>query len=132
MLCLFTLVFGVHFCIIFCGNKYEADIAVYFPSRRTPAGSSVLESYLGTSPQLPALVLSQLRSGGEVFHFPSQRPLQSGRILQWLQGVERQEEEPAGRDHELFVIQRRTYFNRESGCWEALPTFIQYENKNPL
>ncbi|XP_076151722.1 thioredoxin domain-containing protein 16 [Alosa pseudoharengus] len=64
--------------------------------RRTPAGSSVLESYLGASPQLPALVLSQLRSGGEVFHFPPQRPLQSGRILQWLQGVERQEEEPAG------------------------------------
>ncbi|KAL2098499.1 hypothetical protein ACEWY4_004979 [Coilia grayii] len=63
--------------------------------RRTPAGRSVLESYLGATPPLPALVLSQLHSGGEVFHFPPQRPLQSARILQWLQNIESQGDEPA-------------------------------------
>ncbi|XP_062379571.1 thioredoxin domain-containing protein 16 [Sardina pilchardus] len=82
------------------GLSHAGHLQSYLPCwinlRRTPAGSSVLESYLGASPQLPALVLSQLCSNGEVFHFPPQRPLQSGSILQWLHGVERQEEEPAG------------------------------------
>ncbi|XP_018583319.2 thioredoxin domain-containing protein 16 isoform X2 [Scleropages formosus] len=63
---------------------------------RTPAGRAVLESYLGSIPQLPALVLSQLASGGEVFHFPSESPLNSDTVLQWLHRVERKEEQPAG------------------------------------
>ncbi|KAL4656246.1 thioredoxin domain-containing protein 16 isoform X1 [Arapaima gigas] len=63
---------------------------------RTPAGRAVLESYLGFVPQLPALVLSQLASGGEVFHFPPESPLTSNAVLQWLRRVERREEQPAG------------------------------------
>ncbi|KPP60353.1 thioredoxin domain-containing protein 16-like [Scleropages formosus] len=67
-----------------------------FQGGRTPAGRAVLESYLGSIPQLPALVLSQLASGGEVFHFPSESPLNSDTVLQWLHRVERKEEQPAG------------------------------------
>ncbi|XP_031436395.1 thioredoxin domain-containing protein 16 isoform X2 [Clupea harengus] len=83
------------------GLLHAGHLERYLPCwinlRRTPAGSAVLESYLGGSPQLPALVLSQLQhSAGEVFNFPPRRPLQSRKILQWLQSVESQEEEPAG------------------------------------
>ncbi|KAI4889220.1 hypothetical protein NFI96_022473 [Prochilodus magdalenae] len=64
---------------------------------RTPAGRSVLEAYLGFVPPLPALVLSQLISGGgEVFHFPSERPLLAGAVVQWLQRIESGQEQPAG------------------------------------
>ncbi|XP_022529032.2 thioredoxin domain-containing protein 16 isoform X3 [Astyanax mexicanus] len=63
---------------------------------RTPAGRSVLESYLGFVPPLPALVLSQLNTGGEVFHFPPERPLLAAEIIQWLQRVQNGQEPPAG------------------------------------
>ncbi|XP_041704244.2 thioredoxin domain-containing protein 16 isoform X1 [Coregonus clupeaformis] len=64
---------------------------------RTPAGKAVLEAYLGSLPLLPALVLSQLAAGGEVFHYPAGRPLMVQPILQWLQRVEDGEEPPAGK-----------------------------------
>ncbi|XP_057199953.1 thioredoxin domain-containing protein 16 [Triplophysa rosa] len=63
---------------------------------RTPVGRSVLEKYLGFVPPLPALVMSQLSTGGEVFLFPRERPLKAKNILQWLQSVENRDEHPAG------------------------------------
>lgn len=63
---------------------------------RTPVGRSVLEKYLGFVPPLPALVMSQLSTGGEVFLFPTERPLKAKNILQWLHSVENRDEHPAG------------------------------------
>ncbi|KAJ8290240.1 hypothetical protein GJAV_G00010400 [Gymnothorax javanicus] len=63
---------------------------------RTPAGRAVLESYLGSMPPLPALVLSQMYTGGEVFHYPPEKLVQSKDVLQWLKTVENRQEQPAG------------------------------------
>lgn len=63
---------------------------------RTPAGRAVLETYLSYVPPLPALVLSQLSSGGKVYHFPTERPLLSENIVQWLQRIENNQEQAAG------------------------------------
>lgn len=62
----------------------------------TPAGRAVLETYLSYVPPLPALVLSQLSTGGEVYHFPTERPLLSENIIQWLQRIEDHQEQAAG------------------------------------
>ncbi|KAJ7991016.1 hypothetical protein DPEC_G00292860 [Dallia pectoralis] len=63
---------------------------------RTPAGKAVLETYLGSMPLLPALVLSQLSSGGEIFHYPAGSPVMGQSILKWLQKVEDGDQLPAG------------------------------------
>ncbi|KAK9959570.1 hypothetical protein ABG768_009686 [Culter alburnus] len=63
---------------------------------RTPVGRSILEKYLGFVPPLPALVISKLRTGGEVFLFPPERPLMAKNILQWIHDVEHGQEQPAG------------------------------------
>ncbi|XP_073725326.1 thioredoxin domain-containing protein 16 [Misgurnus anguillicaudatus] len=63
---------------------------------RTPIGRSVLEKFFGFVPPLPALVISQLGAGGEVFLFPTGRPLKAENILQWLRAVEKRDEHPAG------------------------------------
>uniref|UniRef100_A0A3B3RLT7 Thioredoxin domain containing 16 n=1 Tax=Paramormyrops kingsleyae TaxID=1676925 RepID=A0A3B3RLT7_9TELE len=63
---------------------------------RTPVGRAVLQSYLGYVPQLPALVLSHLGSGIEVFLYPPEALLMSDTVLQWLDRIERQEEQPTG------------------------------------
>lgn len=68
---------------------------------RTPVGRSVLEKYLGFVPPLPALVMSQLKTGGEVFLFPPERLLMAKNILQWIQDVENGQEQPAGKSREL-------------------------------
>ncbi|XP_050988530.1 thioredoxin domain-containing protein 16 isoform X1 [Labeo rohita] len=63
---------------------------------RTPVGRSILEKYLGFVPPLPALVMSRLKTGGEVFLFPPERLLMAKNILQWIQDVENGQEQPAG------------------------------------
>uniref|UniRef100_A0A3B5R6P8 Thioredoxin domain containing 16 n=1 Tax=Xiphophorus maculatus TaxID=8083 RepID=A0A3B5R6P8_XIPMA len=65
-------------------------------SGRTPAGLSVLGSYLGSLPPLPALVLTHLPSGDEVYQYPPNTPILAGSVLQWLQSVEDGTESPAG------------------------------------
>ncbi|KAF4102026.1 thioredoxin domain-containing protein 16 isoform X2 [Onychostoma macrolepis] len=63
---------------------------------RTPVGRSILEKYLGFVPPLPVLVMSRLKTGGEVFLFPPERPLMAKYILQWVHDVENKQEQPAG------------------------------------
>ncbi|XP_685017.4 thioredoxin domain-containing protein 16 [Danio rerio] len=63
---------------------------------RTPVGRSILEKYLGFVPPLPSLVISQIKTGGEVFLFPSERPLKAENILRWIHDVEDRHEQPAG------------------------------------
>ncbi len=40
--------------------------------------------------------MSQLKTGGEVFLFPPERPLMAKNILQWVHDVENGQEQPAG------------------------------------
>ncbi|KAK2879002.1 hypothetical protein Q8A67_019793 [Cirrhinus molitorella] len=63
---------------------------------RTPVGRSILDKYLGFVPPLPALVMSRLKTGGEVFLFPPERPLMAKNVLQWIHDVENRQEQPAG------------------------------------
>ncbi|KAJ8341122.1 hypothetical protein SKAU_G00334130 [Synaphobranchus kaupii] len=77
-------------------GRLESYLPCWIHLGRTPAGREVLESYLGSVPQLPALVLSQLDSGGEVFLYPPEQPVLSQAVLQWLQRVDNKEEQPAG------------------------------------
>ncbi|KAJ4924123.1 hypothetical protein JOQ06_000363 [Pogonophryne albipinna] len=55
---------------------------------RTPAGMSVLGSYLGSMPPLPALVLTHLPSGDEIYQFPPNTPIVASSVLQWLQRIQ--------------------------------------------
>ena len=64
---------------------------------RTPAGVSVLRTYLGSLPPLPALVLSQLPSG-ELYHYPSHGPIVARSVLHWLEGIRDGTEPPTGTD----------------------------------
>lgn len=80
------------------GGGDESNACVSMHSRgRTPVGRAVLRSYLGYVPQLPALLLSHLGSGIEVFLYPPEAPLVSDTVLQWLDRIERQEEQPTGK-----------------------------------
>ncbi|KAM9820664.1 thioredoxin domain-containing protein 16 [Neosynchiropus ocellatus] len=63
---------------------------------RTPAAMSVLGSYLGSMPLLPALVLTHLPSGSEVYQYPPDAPILAHSVLQWLRRVEEGREPPAG------------------------------------
>lgn len=73
-------------------------------SGRTPAGMSVLGSYLGTMPPLPALVLTHLPSGDEIYQFPTNAPIVAPSVLQWLQKIEDGAESPAGKEEGLLDI----------------------------
>lgn len=66
-------------------------------SGRTPAGMSVLGSYLGSMPPLPALVLTHLPSGGEIYQYPPNTPIVAPSVLQWLHRIEDGTETPTGR-----------------------------------
>lgn len=62
----------------------------------TPAGMSVLGSYLGYMPPLPALVLTHLPDGEEVYQYPADSVVAAPSVLQWLQRIEDGAEPPAG------------------------------------
>lgn len=69
-----------------------------FHSGRTPAGMSVLGSYLGSLPPLPALVHTRMPSGDEVYQYPPSSPIVAPSVLQWLQRIEEGTESPAGKE----------------------------------
>lgn len=58
---------------------------------------SVLGWYFGSMPPLPALVLTHLPSGREIYQYPPNMPLVAPSILSWLQRIEDGSEPPAGR-----------------------------------
>ncbi|KAM3584849.1 uncharacterized protein V6R79_000981 [Siganus canaliculatus] len=78
------------------GGRMERYLACWIHLGRTPAGMSVLGSYLGTLPPLPALVLTHLPSGSEVYQYPPNTPVAAHSVLQWLQRIEDKTETPAG------------------------------------
>lgn len=61
---------------------------------------SVLGSYLGSMPPLPALLLTHLPSRDEVYQFPPNAPIVAPSVLKWLKRVEAGMEKPAGRKEE--------------------------------
>ncbi|XP_039998342.1 thioredoxin domain-containing protein 16 [Xiphias gladius] len=77
-------------------GKMERYLACWIHLGRTPAGMSVLGSYLGSMPPLPALVLTHLPSGGEIYQYPPNTPIVASSVLQWLQRIEGGTESPAG------------------------------------
>ncbi|XP_059904976.1 thioredoxin domain-containing protein 16 [Gadus macrocephalus] len=81
------------------GGRGEGGAEGYLPCwihlGRTPAGASVLRTYLGSLPPLPALVLSQLPSG-ELYHYPSHGPIVARSVLHWLEGIRDGTEPPTG------------------------------------
>eukprot|EP00066_Takifugu_rubripes_P015178 XP_011604444.1 PREDICTED: thioredoxin domain-containing protein 16 [Takifugu rubripes] len=78
----------------------QRKIEKYLPSwihlGRTPAAMSVLGSYFGSMPHLPALVLTHLPSGPEIYQYPPNVPIAASSILSWLQRIEDGNETPAG------------------------------------
>lgn len=61
---------------------------------------SVLGSYLGSMPPLPALVLSHLPSGDEVYQYPANKPIGASSVLRWIQRVEAGSEAPVGEEED--------------------------------
>ncbi|XP_041834281.1 thioredoxin domain-containing protein 16 [Melanotaenia boesemani] len=78
------------------GVRLERYLPCWIHLGRTPAGMSVLGSYLGSMPPLPALVLTHLPSGDEIYQFPPSTPIVASSVLQWLQRVEDGAETPTG------------------------------------
>uniref|UniRef100_A0A673BKF9 Thioredoxin domain containing 16 n=1 Tax=Sphaeramia orbicularis TaxID=375764 RepID=A0A673BKF9_9TELE len=81
------------------GGKMERFLPcwIHLYVGRTPAGIPVLGSYLGGLPPLPALVLTHLPSGGEIYQYPPRSPIVALSVLQWLQRIEDGNESPAGK-----------------------------------
>ncbi|XP_058509542.1 thioredoxin domain-containing protein 16 isoform X1 [Solea solea] len=77
-------------------GKMEPFLACWIHLGQTPAGMSVLGSYLASMPPLPALVLTHLPSGDEIYRYPPNTPIVAPSVLQWLQRIEDRTESPAG------------------------------------
>ncbi|KAM4711068.1 thioredoxin domain-containing protein 16 isoform 2-T2 [Anableps anableps] len=78
------------------GVRMERYLPCWIHLGRTPAGMSVLGSYLGSMPPLPALVLTHLPTRDEVYQYPPNTPILATSVLQWLLSVEDGMESPAG------------------------------------
>ncbi|KAM3849222.1 thioredoxin domain-containing protein 16 [Diretmus argenteus] len=78
------------------GRRTEEYLVCWIHLGRTPAGISVLEWYLGSLPPLPALLLTHLPSGGQIYHYPPNTPVVLRSVLHWLQRIEDGAEPPAG------------------------------------
>lgn len=78
------------------GEKMERYLACWIHLGRTPAGMSILGSYVGSMPPLPALVLTHLPSGDQIYQYPPNTPIVASSVLHWLQRVEDGTESPTG------------------------------------
>uniref|UniRef100_A0A8C1IX90 Thioredoxin domain containing 16 n=1 Tax=Cyprinus carpio TaxID=7962 RepID=A0A8C1IX90_CYPCA len=77
-------------------GQLDSFLSCWIHLGRTPVGRTILEKYLGFVPPLPALVMSWLKTGAEVFLSPPERPLMAKNILQWIHDVENRQEQSAG------------------------------------
>lgn len=77
---------------------YTFFLNIFCFSGRTPAGMSVLGSYVGSMPPLPALVLTHLPSGDQIYQYPPNTPIVASAVLHWLQRVEDGTESPTGKE----------------------------------
>ncbi|XP_024918176.1 thioredoxin domain-containing protein 16 isoform X1 [Cynoglossus semilaevis] len=78
------------------GDKMEAYVACWIHLGRTPAGLSVLGSYLGSMPPLPALFLTHSPSTDEIYQYPPSTPIRAASVVQWLQRIQDGAEPAAG------------------------------------
>ncbi|XP_034032105.1 thioredoxin domain-containing protein 16 [Thalassophryne amazonica] len=78
------------------GEWMEQYLACWMHLGRTPAGKSILVSYLGSQHSLPALILTHLPSRADVYQYPPNSPIVGHSIRQWLQRIEGGTEPPAG------------------------------------
>ncbi|XP_068612412.1 thioredoxin domain-containing protein 16 [Brachionichthys hirsutus] len=78
------------------GERMSRYLACWIHLGRTPAGMSVLGSYLGSMPPLPALVLAHLPNGSEIYQYSPNTPIEAPSVVQWLQRVEDGTESAAG------------------------------------
>lgn len=78
------------------GERMKRYLPCWIHLGRTPAAMSVLASYLSSMPPLPALILTHLPSGGEVYQYPPNTPIVASSVLQWLRRIEESAESPAG------------------------------------
>ncbi|XP_059505135.1 thioredoxin domain-containing protein 16 isoform X2 [Stegostoma tigrinum] len=62
--------------------------------RKTHVGKEILQVYLNYLPQLPALVLVQLSSSGNVFVFPEGELISAASVLYWLEKIQTGQEVP--------------------------------------
>ncbi|XP_068165175.1 thioredoxin domain-containing protein 16 [Antennarius striatus] len=78
------------------GEQMDRYLACWIHLGHTPAGMSVLGSYLGSMPPLPALILTHLPNGSEIYQYSPNTPIVASSVLQWLHRVEDGTESPAG------------------------------------
>ncbi|XP_038634765.1 thioredoxin domain-containing protein 16 [Scyliorhinus canicula] len=71
--------------------------------RNTQVGKEILQVYLNYLPQLPALILAQLSTSGEVFAFPEEQLISRTSVLHWLKRVQ------TGRENPRNLLQRREW-----------------------
>uniref|UniRef100_A0A8C2WN55 Thioredoxin domain containing 16 n=1 Tax=Cyclopterus lumpus TaxID=8103 RepID=A0A8C2WN55_CYCLU len=86
------------------GQRMEPYLVCWIHLGRTPAGMSVLGSYLGSMPPLPALVLAHLPTGSEIYQYTPNTPIVASSVLQWVQRVEDGTDSAAGKEEEVLHI----------------------------
>ncbi|KFO29712.1 Thioredoxin domain-containing protein 16 [Fukomys damarensis] len=66
--------------------------------KNTPVGRGILQAYFGLLPPLPLLVLVNQHSDGQVFAFPSDKPITEQNLALWLKKLE------AGLENHITVL----------------------------
>ncbi|KAJ6651637.1 hypothetical protein lerEdw1_020765, partial [Lerista edwardsae] len=67
-------------------DGHRVFVACWLDLKRTPVGRGILQAYFGHPlPPLPLLVWVGLRSGGQVFRFPSDQPVTVASVQAWIE-----------------------------------------------
>lgn len=73
-------------------------------------------------PPLPALVLTHLPSGDEIYQYPPNTPIVAPSVLQWLQRIEDGTETPAGNEEEVKEI--KAYLGKYSAVKKQISSIF--------